>query len=167
MNNLLKTMAFFLIVFPQTLHGQPGSGRLELGGHVGLQIGTVTAIDISPTVGYWMTDYLISGIGLTYLYSSDSRSNYSSDIYGGSLFTRIFPISEGFLQAEYQVMNVGYKFPGETQRDWYHGLLAGGGYLQALGGNSYLTFTILWDLIRQPGFPYDNPIIRAGFMTRL
>ena len=167
MNRLLKRIFLALIVLPHFLSAQTNPARLELGGNVGLQFGTVTAIDLSPTVGYWITDYLISGLGLTYLYTTDSRSHYSSDVYGGRLFTSLCPLPEGFLQAEYQIMNVGYRFPGETQRDWYHGLLAGGGYLQGLGGNSYLSLTVLWDLLQQPGFPYDNPIIRAGFVTRL
>ena len=148
--------------------GQWNPSRIELGGNFGFQFGSTTALEISPSAGYWFTDYLLAGTGLTYLYVKESGNGaVSSSIYGGNLFAKVFPVQEAFVQAEYQIMNTGYTSVSGSRRDWVQGLLAGGGYQQAVGGNTFLTLTVLWELLQEPGYPYNNPVIRAGITTRL
>ena len=60
------------------------------GGNFGLQFGTITLIDVSPLIGYKITDRYSMGIGGTYTYYRDKRFNpaYTSNVYGGRLFAK-------------------------------------------------------------------------------
>ncbi|MBE0663687.1 MAG: hypothetical protein IH597_14625 [Bacteroidales bacterium] len=69
---------FFLILLvwilaPSALNAQGSDNDEEpkrwfVGGNVGLQFGYVTLIDVSPMVGYMLTDRFALGTGLTYKY---------------------------------------------------------------------------------------------------
>jgi len=80
---------------------KPLSERFFLGGSLGFGIGNQsTLIDISPNVGFAVTDEFIPGIGLTYMYYqyNDYYSNTVKDeffdlktnMYGISVFARYF-----------------------------------------------------------------------------
>src|SRR5436190_23959647 len=62
--------------------------RLFFGGNIGLQFGTYTYVDVSPLVGYKVTEKFHTGIGATYIYYSVSGGgyDYSTNIYGGRVF---------------------------------------------------------------------------------
>src|SRR5688572_11858407 len=98
-------LAFLLLAFPLLLHGQEAqysenfSDRLFFGGNFGLQFGSYTYVDISPMVGYKITERLAAGVGATYIYYSVDdhvyNLNYKTHIYGGSIFSR-FRVTEQF-----------------------------------------------------------------------
>jgi hypothetical protein len=158
------------------------SNRIFYGGGLGLQFGDITLIDISPMVGYRITEKLAAGITLTYKYykvkdyyayylnlpSADLKSN----IYGGSLFSRYFLFENLFVQAEYEYLlysydvyeqnkgGTGYSKSNETID--LPSFFLGGGYRQPIGGRTFFTITVLYNFSDSPYSPYSNPIIRAG-----
>jgi len=106
------------------------SERLVFGGSLGLSFGSYSSlVDISPIIGYAITNDFMAGIGLTYKYyqynkyylnlSDGSLSNLKMNIYGGSLWSRYFltrtdiPVIENtFLHVEYEPLFIAhdYKF---------------------------------------------------------
>jgi hypothetical protein len=77
------------------------SERLTFGGALGLSFGSYSSlVDISPIVGYALSDDLIVGIGLTYKFyrykdyyyniDNGALSDLRTNIYGGSVWMRYF-----------------------------------------------------------------------------
>jgi len=145
-----RTSIIILLVVSHQLFGQNTAKslpqkksfaeRLYFGGALGLSIGSYSSlVDISPIMGFGVTDDFIVGIGLTYKHYrlkdyyynsadgsfSDSRTN----IYGGSIWARYFlskteiPIIENiFLHGEIEPLTFvnQYKFsPGGNIQDPY------------------------------------------------
>jgi hypothetical protein len=97
---------------------KPFKDRLYVGGSLGFGFGSQsTLIDVSPVLGYALTDDLIAGLGLTYKYyqyndyylnlDNNELSDFKSNMYGFSVFARYFltkteiPVIENiFLHAE-------------------------------------------------------------------
>ncbi len=140
--------------------------KLFTGGNFGLAFGTVTIIEISPLLGYKVTKEFSVGAGLTYMYfkTKSYGYNYSSSIYGGSLFTRYFILENIFAHLEYEVLNreIYDDFLRKTFRKNIPGLYIGGGYQQEAGLNSSFNVMLLWNLNQNPYSLNANPIIRAG-----
>ena len=60
--------------------------RLFFGGNVGLSFGSLTYINVAPTIGYKITEKFGMGLGPTYTYYNDRRFvnyKYETQIYGG------------------------------------------------------------------------------------
>jgi hypothetical protein len=99
-------------------HNRSFMDRISIGGALGLGFSNNSVlVDVSPIIGYSLTDNLEVGVGLTYKYyqlndyylnlEDGSLSDSKNNIYGGSLFARYFltdigiPIIENmFLHAE-------------------------------------------------------------------
>ena len=159
--------------------------RFFLGGNFGLQMGTITNIEISPVVGYHITPRLAGGLGIRYEYYKDSRTiqpykPFETNIFGGSIFTRFMVIQDIneiiglginsgiFAHVEYEILSLEKKYfeiPATLAdgRFYLHSVLAGGGLYQPVGRRSALTMMVLWDLNQTASSPYSNPIIRIGF----
>lgn len=156
--------------------------RVVIGGGLGLQFGTVTFIEISPLIGYRLTEKLETGIGLTYKYyrykdfyydqTTNDRFDLKSNIYGASVYTRYHILQGVFLHAEYEKLRYNYDdvyvSAGQLIKDPTHanvdGLFLGGGYRQRISANSYFYISALWDIIQDPFSPYNNPILRMGVL---
>ncbi len=143
--------------------------RIVVGGGLGLQFGTITMIDISPTIGYKVTERFMPGIGINYQYYKDTRfePDYETNIIGGSVFARYYLWENLFAHAEYQ--RLGYDqllYPSkEKERVTVDSYLIGGGYRQWIGGNFAATIVVLFNLNESIDSPYSNPIFRLGFQT--
>jgi len=144
--------------------------RLFTGGNFGLQFGTITNIEISPILGYRVTENFVFGIGATYICYSNSiyTPKYSTDIYGGRLFSRYYFFEKIFAHAEletlnYEAVSIFHSNNYTLNRVWSNGVLLGGGYRQMLGEFSSIHLTILWNFNEDIYSPYTNPIIRVGF----
>lgn len=133
--------------------------RIFTGGNFGLQFGTFTFVDVSPLVGYRLTEKIQGGIGITYRYFSDNLNNFSTSMYGGSVFARYFILDNLFAHTEYEVLN-GEWFYGE--RFNVTSIFVGGGYSQRLGGTVFANILILWNINESIYSPYQNPVFRAG-----
>ncbi len=142
--------------------------RIFIGGDIGLQFGTNTFIQIAPLIGYHITDEFSAGITTKYIYYSikDTYYNksYSTNIYGGGIFTRYNILDDVFLHAEYEGLSMEVPYtPYQNRRRIVSGLFVGGGYRQWFGQNSSLNLMLLYNVIEDKYSPYQNPIIRIGF----
>ena len=163
----------FLIPINSVYSQSPNTGqkpsfkeRLSLETNFGLQFGTITLVDISPNLTYNITQNLIGGLGLSYLYYNDSRfsPSYSSSIYGGRLFARYFVFENIFAHAEYELLSYKAASWPSGKEDFISvsGLIIGGGYRQWISNRAYSTIAILFNLNDDINYPYSNPLIRVG-----
>ena len=82
-----------VILLAQTEEEEKESGlsdRLFFGGNFGLMFGTITNIEISPLVGYYITPRLAAGTGIRFEYYRDKGyyAPYHTTIFGGNVFSR-------------------------------------------------------------------------------
>jgi hypothetical protein len=155
--------------------------RLFFGGNFGLMFGTVTNVEISPLVGYYLTPRLAAGAGIRFEYFRDKGyyEPYQTTIYGGNIFSRytiIRNLGEGlnirinsgiFTQVEYEALSLEREYfePPYTGdgRFIVHSILVGGGLIQPIGRRSALLLTVLYNLNETSRSPYSNPVVRVGF----
>lgn len=143
----------------------PWKDKIVRGGDVILSFGTnATQIGLSPLVGYRLTDRLVSGIGMTYIYGS--FSDYESNLFGLRQFNRYFVTDEIFLHAEFEQSSYVFNFPldRESVRYDFPAIHVGGGYQSSLGGRSGISITVLYDILQDRNSLYNGPIFRGGFM---
>ncbi|MBK6965363.1 MAG: hypothetical protein IPH20_15915 [Bacteroidales bacterium] len=180
------TLLFFILVLiPGLLPAQEFQqgpekrfvDKLFFGGGLGLQFGTITLIDISPVVGYRVTEKLETGIGLTYKYYKyndyyNLGSDLKTNIIGGSIFARYHILENLFAHVEYESLRYHYdeyystgSYPVNDQRTAvYNSIFVGGGYRQRISSGSYFFLMALWNLNDSAYSPYSNPVLRMGVM---
>lgn len=160
--------------FSQELKDKPLKERLFFGGNLGLQFGSATYIDVSPLLGYKITEKFSAGIGATYIYYDIKESiyygnGYETSIYGGRVFGRYLFMENLFAHAETEVLNMEVPeiITGSSNyklvRDNIVSVMAGGGYAQPIGERSALVMMLLWNFTENQYSPYENPIFRIGF----
>lgn len=175
---LIAPVILFILLISPSIQAQespkrPLADRFFFGGNLGLQFGNLTFVDLSPLVGYKITEKLHAGLGATYIYYKykDAYLKYETNIYGGRVFGRYYPLENLFAHAEYEVLNMEVPktvtFLGTTSttyiRDNINSLLVGGGYALPIGGSSSVIMMLLFNVIEEEYSPYQNPIIRIGF----
>ncbi len=143
--------------------------RIYTGGGIGLQFGTQTFVNISPLVGYRLTEKFSVGLSATYLYYRYKDYNpaysYSSNIYGGSVFSRYLIFENLFAHVEYEVLRLEARDNVSRllgTKD-ITSILVGGGYRQMIGDRSSINLMLLYNLNETTYSPYQNPIIRISF----
>jgi hypothetical protein len=150
------------------------NNKVYFGGNFNLLFGTNTLIDISPIIGYRVTDDFSVGGGLIYnYYKRQINNNYSvsGTGYGGRAFLRydiqadILPNAKISPYVEYESLN--YQFADsngqKTPREWYGSLFAGAGLIQPIGRGS-LNIFILYNLTWDENSIYPTPFVyRMGF----
>lgn len=175
----ISCMAIFL--FSQQVHAQAEEGNIRndysfkshlfFGGGLGLQFGTVTLIEVSPLIGYKITPKFSIGLSPTYKYYSYNYTGYgkiSTNVYGGSIFSRYFIFENIFAHVEFETLAYNTREPYQpTYMQQFNSLFVGGGYNQRIGGNSAMYILVLWNLNDTPDSPYINPVIRVGFSVGL
>lgn len=156
----------FFSVSGQAREEKPKSpfwSKVYLGGNLGAQFGNVTAIDVSPIVGYKITEKISAGFGITYQYYNIRAYNYDTHIYGGRLFARYQPWSFLFLQTEFEELSWKpfYDINGNlnSERIWAPGFLAGGGFSQPIGGSSSIFVMGLYNFLYSSNSPYGSPLV--------
>ena len=178
--NLIATSIFAQTTEDPAVKELPFNQRLVYGGGFGLQFGNVTLVDLSPTIGYRLTDRLTLGTGISFKYNHvndytlDQNSgrwyDYNSNIYGGSIWGRYYLLQNIFAHAEIEQLKIDYNYTSVSSSlptNVKNGVdvtsvLVGGGYRQSLGGHVYFNILILFNLNETDFTPYNNPIIRAG-----
>jgi hypothetical protein len=145
----------------------------------------------NPVFGYSLTNWADLGIVGNYTYSSErDYSGYGSNdklrqsIYGGGIFTRLFPVRFLFAQAQVEHNWIRSKYipaPGsgnlsEVQNISGNSFLIGGGYTTGRDPNNksvYGFLAVLFDVGNDANSPYKDylgraiPIIRAGINVPL
>ncbi|MCL2028671.1 MAG: hypothetical protein FWG79_09355 [Bacteroidales bacterium] len=145
--------------------------NLRLGGTFGLAFGTITAIDISPLVGYQFTPMFQGGASVIYNYYSDARwsPRFTMSTYGAAPYLQFRPIIGSFrnvfFHAEYGILNhdINRSPLLPEVREWLHYPMIGGGAFLPIGPNGGLTISLLWNLNETNKSLYANPILRIGF----
>jgi hypothetical protein len=151
--------------------------RLFFGGNLGLQFGTVTDIQVSPIIGYWVLPRVAVAIGPTYRYYK--YQDNGTAIYGAKGYIQFAVIQDLssvipmgghtgiFLHLEDELLSLNSYYwkwpnPSTSERFYLNTVLAGGGISQHLGRRSSLNFMVLWPL-NNPYDIYSNPEIRISF----
>jgi hypothetical protein len=184
----LFLLSFFCFLSPEISSAQSESSReksrftdkLVYGGSFGLQFGSLTLIDLSPVIGYRVTEKFETGLGFTYKYykykdywydySTGQTYDLKSNITGGSVYARYHFIENVFAHAEFEQLRYNYTsyyFGGtgiekEKLATDISSVLIGGGYRQRMSQNSYFYIMALWNLTEDAMSPYNNPIFRMG-----
>ena len=143
--------------------------RVYFGGSMGLSFGDVDYVTLRPEAGYAFTPKWSSGLALSYVHRSDSRvrPEFTTNDFGFDLFNRYRFVPQAFGEVRYS--HWSYEVPlslGGTVRESYSGYLAGGGFVQPLGGRAVFIASALYDFnysTNNRGNPYDSPwVISAG-----
>jgi len=143
--------------------------KIFLGGNLGLSFGNITFIDISPLVGYKVTDKFHLGVGAIYNYYSYKDTYYGTNyvfrtsLYGGRCFARYYVMENIFLQTGWDKINRDDPYI-LGQRVWVDNYLVGGGVRYPVGDRLSFVAVGLWNLNASIYSPYPNPIIQLGIM---
>jgi hypothetical protein len=156
----------------------PFKERLFFGGNFGLMFGTITDIQVSPVVGYWLLPRVAVAAGPDYRYFKEL--DVATSLYGGKSYVQLVVIQDLnsfipmgvhtgiFLHAEDELLSLKssfwkYPLPFTTDRFYVNTVLAGGGISQQIGRRSSLNFMILWPLNDSNYSIYSKPEIRVSF----
>ena len=152
--------------------------RIYVGGYFGLSLGSVYSnVEISPIVGYRITDDFSMGVGIIYRYYSYEAFNFAS----GQNQRYSFSNWGARINAQYRLFNLialGAEYQYITN-DWLEGyddlgnpvfdkkgvniLFVGGGITQKVGGNAFMYLMAYYDVLQETYSPYsDNIIWRIG-----
>jgi len=181
-NIFIFILSFIFVFLNSDANAQKGTeSKFYFGGNLGLMFGTYTIIDISPLLGYKVTEKFHVGTGLTYTYYKYTEdgppgtpsNTFSTSIYGGRLFTRYFLADNIFVHVEDELLSL--ELPDEAEyalnrsliikRQWLNSVLVGGGYAYAFNVDGpFLSISVLWRVNHEfeDFYPYQNPIIRIG-----
>ncbi|OFY65089.1 MAG: hypothetical protein A2V64_04215 [Bacteroidetes bacterium RBG_13_43_22] len=175
---------FLLLITVQCAQAQrvgseppPLKERLFYGGSFGLQIGTITDIEISPIIGLWVLPRLNVAAGPNYRFYKDPAGR--TDIYGGKGYTEFvlikdinsivplginmgifFHFEDEFLSLDSEFWNIS---TATSERYNINTLLAGAGLSQPIGRRSSLNMMVLWALNESEYNIYSTPEFRVSF----
>ena len=166
----------------------PFKETLFTGGSVSLAFYNNTfLIGASPVLGTSVTNFIDLGIVVNYNYTSYRDVAIFNDrlrqtVYGGGVFTKIYPVRFLFAQAQVELNNIRQKYipgggsPNTITNSDATSFLVGGGYTtgrQGRGGQPFYYIAVLFDLSNDINSPYTDaygrtiPIIRAGLQIPL
>lgn len=198
----MKKIAFvFTFVFISTLlfaqreeEKEKGFKKENLftGGSITLSFfGGSTILGANPIFGYKLAEWVDAGLAVNFI-STTQRDYLEFDdkvkqtVYGGGIFTRIYPVNFIFLQGQLEHNFIKLRYiPATSSYLPYketveaNSFLVGGGYCQGRqpGSNTFYYVAILFDVIKSENSPYVNvavdpstgrssvratPLIRAG-----
>jgi hypothetical protein len=157
----------------------PFKERLFYGGSVGLMFGTITDIQVSPVIGFWVLPRVAVAAGPTYRYYKDQFNKTA--VYGGRSYLQFVVIQDInsvipvgvhtgiFLHVEDELLSLKTSFwknppPYKTDRFYVNTVLAGGGISQQIGRRSSLNLMVLWPLNDSVYEIYSKPEIRISFI---
>lgn len=161
-----------------TKQAPPFRERLFFGGNFGLQLGSLTDIQVAPVVGYWVLPRVAVAIGPDYRFYSFYKN--STHLYGAKGYVEltllrninsVIPIGTNtdiIAHIEDEVFSLEsayFKDPPLTSRRFYNNtVLAGGGLSQQIGKRSSLNIVVLWALTEEEYGIYSKPEFRLSFM---
>jgi hypothetical protein len=148
--------------------------RVSVGGNLGLQFGTVTAIDVSPEIMIRVVDQLHFGVGFSYDYlqtkdyfwddTNQKWLDFKANVYGGRFFARYYLrslfdnfLGNFFAHAEYEYLYYTRPFvpdPNGTIIDPY-------GYTYSKGTDVMVINSLF------VGVGYEQPISKKAFIDLL
>ena len=155
----------------------PFSERIYFGGGFGLIFGDITNIEVSPHVGYKITEDASVGVQLQYqflnadYYYYGAHFKYQTTIYGAGPFARYMLGDRYFLMSELEFLSLEKKYfdvmnfyEDDNGRFVYTSVLVGGGIFQQTGDRSGVYMALLYNINDSSNSPYSSPLIfRMGF----
>ncbi|GAB4208601.1 MAG: hypothetical protein Fur0023_20310 [Bacteroidia bacterium] len=148
------------------------SDKITLGGNFAFFTSTrYTFIDISPIIGYRISNMILIGAGPVYNYYSQYlyNSRYTFDIYGFRTLGRIYLLESLFFQTGWDILNRSiYTIQNNTlqkERMWVQNIWIGGGIRYMIAPNAYMFTSILYNLNQNNYSPYPNPYVQIGFIS--
>jgi hypothetical protein len=171
---MFVTLGFLQVVSAQQTDSPSGfdKSKLFFGGNFGLNFSSgYSLINVSPQVGYHITDQFAAGFGLNYIhYSYTDYSNFKySQNYGGlNVFGRFYPIQYLFIQAQPELNYIWGKVRDNSSNEVLYkipthfvpSLLLGGGAAIPAGPGA-ITISILYDVVQDQWSPYYHQAIYA------
>lgn len=166
--------------------------NLFTGGSVTLSFfGGSTILGANPIFGYKLAEFADAGVVVNFI--STSQRDYlefddkvKQTVYGGGLFTRLYPVNFLFLQGQFEHNFIKLRYIPSTSNYLPYketvdanSFLVGGGYCQGRrpGSNTFYYVAVLFDVIKNENSPYVEvaidqstgrrsiravPLIRAG-----
>jgi hypothetical protein len=138
------------------------------GGDINLSFGNYSYVGLSPLVGYKISPQFHVGAQISYAHAWDNRYTVEtqSNMYGGSLFARYYPIKELFFLLEpslgsYSVYSAYSSYTNKAVPF----IFAGAGLNYYINPKVFLTFQVKVDVLHDSQSPYGNewhPIYNAG-----
>lgn len=153
---------------PAKKHGFKAS-RLFFGGDIGFIFGDYTNIELSPLIGYRLTDRLSIATQFKYSYTKSKYYDISFSDYGLALSSSYNITKQIFAHVEYEYISIDsqlYNLWGlytNQKRISFNNILVGGGYRTQIGDRSFANLMILWNISNNAYSVYNNPIIRMSF----
>ncbi|SFD11527.1 hypothetical protein SAMN05518672_101549 [Chitinophaga sp. CF118] len=151
------------------------ASRLIIGGSLGLSFGDYTNLNISPLIGYRISQLFAAGININAQYGSERFRDYNNyttqrnqyTIFGGGIWGRVYPLDFLFIHVQPEYNFVSMKStdytndPKVTVTDHYGvpSLLMGAGYSQPVGGRAAFSIMALYDVLQDTRSPYQNGLI--------
>lgn len=183
MTTRIMITIFFIAFFPFSVFSQAIEGRdvsdlsarerIFVGGFLGLQLGTQTAINVSPQAGYLISNRFSAGLGATYQLYHDRffGQSFTTHVFGYSLFGRLHIIPRVFAHFEFEQLNLQFREnrvldqPGE--RFWESNVFLGAGYRQPMSDRVNLNIMLLYNFNDQSQAYHQNPLFRFGIDVAL
>ena len=178
-------IAFLLLFLTSNLTAQsrreePPSVRERLfyGGSFSLQLGSVTNIEVSPVIGFWVLPRIAVAAGPSYRFYK--FYDEKTDIIGGRSYLQVVVLRDIdkfiplgihtsiFIHFEDELLGLRSDYwkniSLSPKRFAVNTLLAGGGISQQIGRRSSMNIMVLWALNESDYDIYSNPEIRIGFV---
>jgi hypothetical protein len=145
--------------------------KMFVGGNLGLAFGTYTIVNVSPLVGYRFTEMFAAGVGLNYSYYgyNDGYWNYKQSYAGMSVFGRLYPIRQFFIQVQPELNYMWYSqtpygtnsqdIPPYKLNQFVPSLLMGGGAAIPTGANGAITISVMYDVLQNQYSPYYHQAV--------
>lgn len=178
---LLLFLLFPIIALGQTEkkgEAPPFRERLFFGGSFGLQLGTITDIELSPVVGYWVLPRVAVAAGPDYRYYSFNKNK--THIYGGKAYLEltllrninsVIPIGANtdiILHVENELLSLESAYfrnpPYQSERFNVNTVMVGGGLSQQIGKRAALNIILLWPIETDSYGIYNNYEFRMSFV---
>jgi hypothetical protein len=142
---------------------------MMVGGNFGAQFGSYTAVSVTPMFGIYPTNWLLVGVGGTYMFSHDKYYDLSFNVFGANAFV------EGLIWKRRIIAHVSYEYVNydtfyliqgvagvQKERINSHAILLGPGYRQEFSDSFSAFFLLLFDVVQNSRSFYSNPVFRVG-----
>jgi hypothetical protein len=190
----LLSLLSFVVAQDEEKEKKPFREHLFTGGSVSLAFyNNVFLAGLNPVFGYSFGKWADAGVAINYTYTSYKNYYYLDDlhqnVYGGGVFTKLYPIRSIFLQAQFEhnfinQKHIYYTGGSDKWKGEANSLLIGGGYTTGRfpdDGKPFFYVAVLFDVLKQENSPYVSyasdqfgnlvaqtmPIIRTGVQIPL
>ncbi len=144
--------------------------RLFAGGSLGFSISDyATFVDVSPIMGFRITNRISAGVGLNYHYYHERVMGRGTHIYGGKTFARVLIIPQVFVYGEYEMLNLESLYFGvnNNNRFWEKNYFLGAGYRQQIGPKAFFNIMALYNFNDNSSVYFQNPLLRFSIEVGL